>query len=111
MISLIIPCIPEHLQSLELTLNDYSLNTIKPSETIISLSNSKKINNLFIEYLNNKFKNILPNFHIILTPTLLRKFIDLERPKAHPNAIVLNSNFLAESGYTILEASNSHIFL
>ena len=40
MISLIIPCIPEHLQSLELTLNDYSLNTIKPSETIISLSNT-----------------------------------------------------------------------
>tara|TARA_Y100000389_G_C17460760_1_gene521478 strand:- start:2383 stop:3288 length:906 start_codon:yes stop_codon:yes gene_type:complete len=75
MISLIIPCIPEHLNSLEKILNDYISGTKFPDQTIISLSNTEKMrkNNTFIDYLYNKFGSILPDFTIILTEKLLNR--------------------------------------
>ena len=53
MITLVIPCIPEHLGNLEKILDDYICNTIKPSQTVVSLSNTEKINNQFVKYLIN----------------------------------------------------------
>ena len=74
MISLIIPCIPEHLESLENILNDYATGTIKPDETIISLSNTQKMrDNIYIDYLKQKFNKILPCFNIIQTTELLNR--------------------------------------
>ena len=73
MISLVIPCIPEHLKSLELILNDYVVNTVKPSQTIISLSNTQNIDNTHINYIVNKFSKLLPDFNIITTPKLLNR--------------------------------------
>ena len=74
MISLIIPCIPEHLNSLESILNDYATGTIKPDETIISLSNTQKLrDNLFIDYIKQKFNQLLPRFKIIQTSELLNR--------------------------------------
>ena len=47
MISLIIPCIPEHLNSLEKILNDYISGTKFPDQTIISLSNFLRTSSKF----------------------------------------------------------------
>lgn len=74
MISLIIPCIPEHLNSLESILNDYATGSEKPDETIISLSNTQKLrDNLFIDYIKQKFNQLLPRFKIIQTSELLNR--------------------------------------
>ena len=73
MISLIIPCIPEHLDSSENILIDYTYNTVIPTQTIISLSNTRTISKDIVDSLYNRFKDKLTEFTIIATPELLNR--------------------------------------